>query len=47
MIRSDFTFRKKQGKDLGSEDFFQILKFNGRATLIMHYLDIDKIIYLI
>ena len=33
MIGSDFTFREKQGKDFGSEDFFQIFKLNSRGDL--------------
>ncbi len=33
MIGSYFTFREKQGKDFGSEDFFQIFEPNGRGDL--------------
>jgi hypothetical protein len=33
MIRSNLPFRQKEGKDLRSEEFFQMFKFNGRGDL--------------
>jgi len=33
MIRGDFAFGEKQGKDFGSEYFLQMFKINGRGDL--------------
>ena len=33
MLGSDFAFREKQGKDLVSENFFQIFEPNSRGDL--------------